>query len=141
MVFQEFFKNCLKFVMVQSLSHFIIFTIRITLVIFTLGFNDLNESAKLSSGSSLQYCHKLSRCFWIIIAIIYQIIHWHYYINILSIMYFCIVYFTFAISKWSAFFKYYYFISFICLSSCSIISCSSNCYYSFSKYLRITMIM
>ena len=42
--------------------------------------------------------------FCIMFAIFYQIVHWHYYVNIIPIIYFCIIYFTFTINKWSPIF-------------------------------------
>ena len=67
-----------------------------------------------------------------------QVIHWHYYIIIFSIIYLGIFYFAYAISKWSTNFKYYFFISIIWfgISTCSII----NWYISFNKYICITVI-
>ena len=49
-------------------------------------------------------------------------------------------YFTSAFNKQSTIFKYYTFISFICFCSCSIISWSSNCYFSCNKYVCTTII-
>ena len=95
-------------------------------VIFILDLKD-SESAKLSFGLSLYYCHKLPDVS-------------DYYINILSIIYLCIIYFTYAVSEWSTIFKCCTLISFICFSGCCIISRSSNCYFSSNKNICITKI-
>ena len=65
-------------------------------VIFNLDLND-SESVKLSRA---HLCN---------IAINFQVLwnnYWHYYISIFSIIYFCIIYFTLTINKWSTIFKY-----------------------------------
>ena len=87
-------------------------------VIFNLDLND-SESVKLSRA---HLCN---------IAINFQMLwnnYWHYYIIIFSITYFCIIYFTFTINKWSTIFKNCVFISVLCLPGCCIVSCSSNCF-------------
>ena len=58
----------------------------------------------------------------LIIITFYQIIHWHYYINIFSIIYFCIIYltiyFTFISNEWSTILNITpLFLSFPCLSA------------------------
>ena len=39
--------------------------------------------------------------FWVIIAIFHEMIHWQCYRSDFSLLYFCIVYFAYAVSKWS----------------------------------------
>ena len=39
--------------------------------------------------------------------------HKHYYVNVFSIIYLCIIYFAYAISKWSKIFDYYIFLLFV----------------------------
>ena len=56
------------------LTSFVLPSTGVLPVIFTLDLNDL-ESAKLSFGSSLYYCHKVPHFFWIIVAIFYQIMY------------------------------------------------------------------
>ena len=46
-----------------------------------------------------------------------------------------LIYFTYTTHKWCRIFKYYFSISFICLSCCCICSYSSNCYSSVNKYI------
>ena len=53
------------------------------------------------------------------ITILYWIIHRHYCINLFSIVYICVVYFAYAISKWSTILKYCIFVSIIWDSYCS----------------------
>ena len=57
----------------------------------------------------------------------YQIMHWHYNIKIFCIIYLCIVYFAYAVSKWCTVLKYYSFISFICFYCYCISFCSYDC--------------
>ena len=74
-----------------------------------------------------------SWCLQISINILYLIIHRHYHINSLRVIYLCIIYFSYAISKRSAIFKYYFFISIIYCSTCS---CGVwNWYSNFNKYV------
>ena len=54
-----------------------------------------------------------------------------------SINYLCIVYITYAISKWITVFKYYFFIIVIWVVS---FFCCCNCYSSTYKYICITLI-
>ena len=61
--------------------------------------------------------------------------------SIFCVIYLCIIYFVYAVSKWCTTFKYYSFISFMCFYYFHYFhSWTSNCYFSFSKYLRITII-
>ena len=53
---------------------------------------------------------KTSRCFQIFTPILYEIIYWHYYISVFTMVYFCIAYCTCEINKLSAIFKYYFFV-------------------------------
>ena len=55
----------------------------------------------------------------------------HYYINVICMVYFFIVYLTYAISKWSTILKFYVSFSVIRVCCCS---CVWNCYSSFNKY-------
>ena len=65
------------------------------------------------------------------------IMHKKYYINILSVIYLCIIYFGYPISKWSTIFKYYFLISIIYCHTCNC--CIWQCHTSFSKYLSIAI--
>ena len=71
------------------------------------------KSAIVPSGaradSSLQHCHKIPKFLnnYHYILLNYN---WHYYINIVSIMYLGIVYSAYAVSKCRTIFKYYIFI-------------------------------
>ena len=45
----------------------------------------------------------------------------HFYINIFSVINFGIIYFAYAVSKWSTIFKYYFFTKIICINTFSSI--------------------
>ena len=64
--------------------------------------------------------------------------HRHYYIKFLGVIYLCIIYFGYEISKWSPIFKYQFFICIIYCCFCSYLVW--NCYSSFSKYVCILII-
>ena len=116
-------------------------------VIFCLNLNQ--ALLLLSSGKSIifPYCLNLVHlysiatnlgCLQINITIFYWIIHRHYYINILSITYLCVIYFSYAVGKRSTIFNYYFF---ICITySCPCSCCVWNCYSSFSKYVCVAII-
>ena len=61
----------------------------------------------------------LPQTFRVNITILYWIIHRHYCINLFSIVYICVVYFAYAISKWSTILEYCIFVSIIWDSYCS----------------------
>ena len=84
---------------------------------------------------SLLYYHvvHLSRCFWKSYHYILIIIHWYHYIISFCTTYLCIIYFTYAASKFFNIFKYHLFIYSIPYSCCCMGSCSSNCYNWFNK--------
>ena len=63
----------------------------------------------------------------------------HYNIHIFSLIYSGIIYFAYAIGKWCTILKYYFFISFFCLSCYLICSSSANCYSSFVILLAILL--
>ena len=83
---------------------------------------------------------KTSWCFWKIITILNQVIHWHYNIDILRIICVCIVYSAYAFNKWCTIFKYFTLTSFVCSFCGIIISCPCNCYSFLYKYVCICII-
>ena len=78
---------------------------------------------------------KTFRYFRIIITIFHQIIHQRHNIKISCIIYLDVIHFAYAVSEWYTIFKYYFFISFVCLSCCCTSSFSCNCYCPFHKYI------
>ena len=83
------------------------------------------------------------RYFWIIITKFYQIIHQYHNIKISCIIYLDVLHFAYAVSEWYTIFKYYLFISFVCLSCCCTSSFSCNFSLSFSQvymlYIRCSL--
>ena len=75
---------------------------------------------------------------WNYIIVIIIFYNWNYSISIFSMIYLCIIYFIYAIRKWSTIFKYYFFVSIFWICTCS---CRFWDYYSFfTKYASITII-
>ena len=64
--------------------------------------------------------------------------HRHYCINIMIIIYLCIIYFIYSFSKWSTIFKYYFFI--VIIQGCTYACCVWDCYRSFNLYVCIFII-
>ena len=54
--------------------------------------------------------HQVHMFYLILLLSSYEVIHKHYCSNVFSIIYLCIVYFTYGISKWKLIFKYYFLI-------------------------------
>ena len=74
---------------------------------------------------------------WVIIAVFYQIVHWHHYIKIFCIIDLCIVHFTYAVSIWCTTFEYDLFIV-VFIWGCLSICC--NRYGFFRTYVCIIKI-
>ena len=64
----------------------------------------------------------------------YDIIHWHYYMDVFSIIYLCIAYFAYAVSKWSTISKCYLYV--VVPSACCW---CSNCYSSAHEYIDLNI--
>ena len=128
MAFQEFSKNYINISIVPPFEHFLFHHFCLTYYIsFIFKWSTFRIIRNINNSSIIFYR-------WLIYG---WIIDWHYYINVFSMAHFFIVYFTYKISKWSTIVNYYIFVSIIRSCCCS---CVSNCYSSFTKYVRVIII-
>ena len=93
--------------------------------LFLFKFKRSTVTRKISNSASINQSwfisNSISIDFLIFLAIFYQIIYWHYYIDVFSVIYLCIIYISYEISKWSTIFKY-----FLYIKSSSAAGCTEN---------------